>query len=384
MKLVIISHTEHYISSDGAVVGWGPTVREIDHLTQLFDIVYHCAPLYKGQAPQSALPYKMKESVRFVPMVPSGGDSFWAKLGVLKTAPANLKIVRGVLKEGDIYQFRAPTGIGLYMIPWLKWFSRQPGWFKYAGNWMQEKAPTGYRIQRALLRCFNGQKVTINGKWPNQKEHCITFENPCLTGEEIQEGKAVFEKKDYNGPLIFCFVGRLESAKGVGHILTAFKKISSHNRIAEIHLVGDGPEKDAFVEQSKGIKIPVFFHGFMSRDELGEILKNSHVFLLPSASEGFPKVVAEAANYGCIPLVSNVSSLGQYIFNGKNGYIIDYDERIADELANTILKIVSEPRLREIAFEANCLAPKFSFDYYIERLKREIIDPLCLNQNGTQ
>jgi hypothetical protein len=59
MKLVIISHTEHYISSDGAVVGWGPTVREIDHLTQLFDIVYHCAPLYKGQAPQSALPYKM-------------------------------------------------------------------------------------------------------------------------------------------------------------------------------------------------------------------------------------------------------------------------------------------------------------------------------------
>ncbi|WP_010663971.1 glycosyltransferase [Marinilabilia salmonicolor] len=382
MKLVIISHTEHYISSDGELVGWGPTIREIDHLTQIFELIYHCAPLHKDKAPQSAIPYKMKDSIRFVPISPSGGESLWAKVSVLKTAPANLRIVRSVLKEGDVYQFRAPTGIGLYMIPWLKWFSGKPGWFKYAGNWMQENPPAGYRIQRAMLRNFSGQQVTINGKWPNQKKHCVTFENPCLTEEEIKEGRTVFEKKDYSGSLTFCFVGRLESAKGVGHILSALKKIGFHNRIAGIHFVGDGPEKEVFVEQSKGIEISVFFHGFMSRDKVGEILEKSHVFLLPSASEGFPKVVAEAANYGCIPLVSNVSSLGQYIFDGKNGYIVDYDEKIADELANRILKIVSEPQLREIAFEANRLSPKFSFDYYNERLKQEIINPLGLNPNS--
>jgi glycosyltransferase involved in cell wall biosynthesis len=376
MKLLIISHTAHYMSSEGELVGWGPTLREIDHLTTLFDTVYHCAPLHEGDAPSSSMAYEMKEKVHFIPLAPSGGESFLDKLGVLKKAPGNLAIVRKALKEADVYQFRAPTGIGIYLIPWLKWFSGKPGWFKYAGNWVQKNAPIGYRVQRWMLKRFNRQRVTINGSWPGQKEHCVTFENPCLTHSEIELGREIVEQKDYNGFINFCFVGRLQSAKGVGHILEAFKKIGPHPRIGEIHLIGDGPEKDLFIEKSRDLDVSVIFHGFVTRKEVGDMLKKCHLFLLPSASEGFPKVVAEAANYGCVPLVSDVSSLSQYIMDGENGFLVRYSENIADELADKIVHILSESDLGAVSGEANKLSPKFSYDYYIQRIDRDIIAPL--------
>ena len=36
MKLLIISHTRHYIE-DGQILGWGPTLNEINHLLDVFE-----------------------------------------------------------------------------------------------------------------------------------------------------------------------------------------------------------------------------------------------------------------------------------------------------------------------------------------------------------
>ena len=56
MRLLIVSHTPHYHAA-GRLVGWGPTVRELDYLSELFDEVVHVAPVYGEAAPGSALPY---------------------------------------------------------------------------------------------------------------------------------------------------------------------------------------------------------------------------------------------------------------------------------------------------------------------------------------
>ena len=57
MKLCVISHTEHYRSNEGQILGWGPTVNEINHLTEVFDEVYHVAMLHDDIPPKSVLPY---------------------------------------------------------------------------------------------------------------------------------------------------------------------------------------------------------------------------------------------------------------------------------------------------------------------------------------
>lgn len=71
MRLLIVSHTAHFRSGD-RVVGWGPTVRELDYLAALFDEVVHVAVGYPDAAPASALPYAAG-NVRVRLVAPAGG-----------------------------------------------------------------------------------------------------------------------------------------------------------------------------------------------------------------------------------------------------------------------------------------------------------------------
>ncbi len=193
MKLAIISHTEHYKDAHGRIVGWGPTVSEINHLAEHFNTIYHVAMLHTSEAPPSSLPY-LHSNIIFVPLPPSGGTTALNKLKILLQAPKTIAVVKKTLKKVDAFQLRVPTGIGVYLIPYLTYFSKKQGWYKYAGNWNQENAPLGYRLQRNLLK-KQSRKVTINGQWPAQQKHCYSFENPCLTLEDRNAGIAVIKRE---------------------------------------------------------------------------------------------------------------------------------------------------------------------------------------------
>lgn len=374
MKLAIISHTEHYIQADGTIVGWGPTISEINHLSKMFDEIYHIAFLHDGAPPPSSLPYTSSQ-VKFIPLPPSGGRNFKDKLSILVEMPRTLSIIHKTLKEVDAFQFRAPVGMGIYVIPYLTLFCKKKGWFKYAGNWNQKSAPMGYAFQRWLLK-RQSRIVTINGRWDRQSANCLTFENPCLTQVEREEGLKVISAKSYTPPFSFCFVGRLEDEKGVQRILEAFGEIESTIDIDKVHFIGDGKKMAHYKEVAMKLGIPAIFHGFLSRDKVFEIYRESTFLILPTtASEGFPKVIAEAMNFGCIPIVSNISSIGQYITEG-NGYIVD---PVTSEELQLLLKkvLLEEPTfLMNKANEGYKTASNFRFDYYIDRISSEILEEL--------
>ena len=373
MKLAIISHTEHYRDSDGNIVGWGPTVTEINHLTEIFDEIYHVAMLHDHTPPPSALPYT-SDKIKFIPLPPVGGRTLGAKMSILAKAPRIITTVQKVLKHVDYFQLRTPTGIGVLIIPYLS-FSKRRGWFKYAGNWNQKNPPLGYGLQRWMLKVQN-RKVTINGKWPNQPSHCLSFENPCLSELDLDSGRRVRESKTYDNKLSFCFVGRLEHEKGVGRIIKAISNLSTEEKgkIEVVHCVGDGKERDSFLHLASHSGVKFKFHGYLPRNEVFSVYKMSHIFLLPSsASEGFPKVIAEALNFGCIPIVSDVSSIKQYISHGENGFIL---QNMSENDLTLIIQRVLNFSLNDYSgFFHNVieLSEKFSYAYYNKRIKSEIL-----------
>lgn len=371
MKLAVISHTEHYKNSDGAIVGWGPTVSELNHLAEDFEEIYHVAFLHPGTPPPSSLPYTQK-NIHFIPLKPIGGKGIGAKLKILGSIPETLRIVRKTLKQVDVFQVRTPTGMGVFLIPYLTLFGKKKGWYKYAGNWSQENPPLGYALQRAMLM-RQKRKVTINGQWPGQPKHCLTFENPCLTEEERVEGFELVQSRKFEEPFVFCFVGRLEDAKGVQRIIDAFGSLESLNKVASIHFIGNGPKIDSYKRQCVALVLPAIFHGFLERDKVFEIYKKSHFFLLPStASEGFPKVIAEAMNFGCLPIVSKVSSIGQYV-NVNNGFIV---EPCTYEVLSVLLDktmTVNEKILRKKSIIAHQAVFQFTFEHYRRRIQKELI-----------
>ncbi|HLT53728.1 MAG TPA: glycosyltransferase [Flavobacteriaceae bacterium] len=371
MKLTIISHTEHYKMPDGTIVGWGPTISELNHLAKDFEEIYHIAFLHPGTPPPSSLPYT-SQNIKFVPLQPVGGKGLNAKLKIIRNIPIILNKVRKTLKCVDVFQLRTPTGIGVFLIPYLTLFTNKKGWYKYAGNWNQDNPPLGYALQRWMLK-NQKRKVTINGSWPKQPKHCLTFENPCLTEKEREDGLQIIQKKSFEPPFTFCFVGRLEDAKGVQRIIDAFGALDSLGGIKTIHFIGDGEKKELYQQQCENLKLPVVFHGFLERQQVFGIYKNSHFLMLPStASEGFPKVIAEAMNFGCLPIVSQVSSIAQYI-NMRNGFIVN--PCTAEEL-NRILKKLSAldtEILKLKAIASHKVAKDFTFENYRHRIESEIL-----------
>ena len=374
MKLAIISHTEHYTTDDGTLVGWGPTVNEINHLLEVFDTIVHVAMHHDGEPPRSTMAYASNR-ITFVPIPTVGGRNITDKINILWNAPRIVRTVSKVLKQVDYFQLRTPTGIGVFLIPFLTFFVKKKGWFKYAGNWNQKQPPLGYGLQRWLLK-HQSRKVTINGHWDHQPKHCITFENPCLTLEDIQEGATCIKHKRFEGSLSFCFVGRLEQEKGVECIIKAFALFSENEKakISKVHLVGEGKDSDRFKTMGKATDIPFVFHGSLSRSEVFEIYKQSHAFLLPTtASEGFPKVIAEAMAFGCIPVVSKVSSIGQYIKHQEQGLLLEVvtPEALAVQL-RSLFVLDTESYHKMIPLQRK-VVQQFTFAYYNKRIKTQIL-----------
>jgi len=372
--LTIVSHTEHYKKPDGSIVGLGPTVTEINHLLGIFETITHVAMLHETEPPDSALPYK-SDAVTFVEIPALGGPRIKDKLFILKNIPKTLMIIHDAIKPSDYFQFRAPTGIGVFVLPYLIFFKSKKGWFKYAGNWQQKNAPLAYKIQRWLLM-HQKQPVTINGQWENQPNHCLTFENPCLTDQEMLDGERVTVLKEKAiGKINICFVGRLEKAKGLDMFIEALDALSpaEKEQIEAVHVVGDGKRKHDYANQAMQTNIPFNFLGLLSRDQVHSVYKVSHAIVLPSASEGFPKVISEAMNYGCLPIVSNVSSMGQYIDNGKNGFLIDDVSKMNVKSSLVKFLTLSNDDFRKMVLINTYNSQKFTYSHYNNRIKNEII-----------
>lgn len=375
MKLCIISHTEHFRNSKGDLVGWGATITEINHLSKIFDEIYHVAMFHEGTPPLSALPYN-SDKITFVKIPVLGGKFLSDKIKTIYHIPKVIKIVNATLKKVDVFQLRCPTGVGVFLIPYLTLFSKNKGWYKYAGNWNQKKPPLGYFVQRFLLK-NQTKPVTINGHWKKQQPHCYSFENPTLFESEIDEGVGFSNNKNYSTKLNFCFVGRIEKAKGVETILKAFSRIKDFSKIGCVHFVGDGNDILKFKELAKKIDINIIFHGGLPRDKVFEIYKNSHIFLLPSkASEGFPKVIAEALCFGCIPIVSSVSAIGHYIKDNFNGIVLQ--KVTTNNLKLKLEKVLdfNEDDYMRLLSNNSLLVKKFTYEYYNKRIISEIIPNL--------
>lgn len=368
-KLVIISHTEHFRTHEGIIKGWGPTINEINYLSDYWEEVVHVGCLHQKPTPPSALPYT-NSNITFAPIPAYGGKSIKEKLLILVKIPKIIAQVVKNVKGASEVQLRLPTSMGLFLLPLFSFIlpRRYTFWVKYAGNWNQQNPPLSYRLQRCWLKKdFARCKVTINGFWDDQPAHCISFENPCLTQEDIRLGKQIAATKTFDGSYIFSFVGRLEDAKGVSRIIEALRAIPT-DKIKEVHFVGNGHKMEHYKSETSFLGDKVVFHGFLDKKGVHTILAKSHLFLLPSDSEGFPKVIAEAACYGAIPIVSDVGSISHYI-NEKNGFV--WEIKSTTSYSKILQNAVNTPpiTLKHLSDNNLILAELFTFDNYKQNLQ---------------
>jgi glycosyltransferase involved in cell wall biosynthesis len=377
MRLLVISHTPHYVR-DGQIVGWAATLRELDQLATRFTTIRHVACLHDEPAPSGHVPYTAS-NIELVPVPASGGAGLIGKLDVLRTSPIYVRTILRELARADMVHVRAPAHIALIAMLILG-VRKQPSarWFKYAGNWRPDELESpSYIFQRWWLqRPWHRGVVTVNGEWTEQQSWVRTFFNPSLDESEIERGRAAAATKRLDGPIRLVYVGRVETAKGTGRAVEIVGRLRDRKVDARLEVIGDGDERAAFERRAVelGIGDRVRFVGWQVPREVFAAFSRSHILLLPtSASEGWPKVMSEGMAYGVVPVAGAVSSIPQYLKRFGIGAAIPPDD--LDAFADVIAAYARSPEWwAEESASAVAATRWFTFRHYLSSIDALLAD----------
>lgn len=123
------------------------------------------------------------------------------------------------------------------------------------------------------------------------------------------------------GKLVFVFAGRFHALKGFYELLTAFQRAHQYYPHLQLYLIGEGAGKHAIDPQLVASQAIVVSEGWLSRQQVLEILQTAHIFVLPSHSEGLSIALLEAMAMGLVPLVSQAATANNLVMGGVNGCV---------------------------------------------------------------
>ncbi len=378
-RLLIVSDTDFWLKN-GQWYGHGPTVREIEFISNSFEHVRWIV-FAKGDTPEKIAKPITSENLTIVPLAAAGGKGMIAKIFLALKLPRYFWMIWRETRKSTAIGVRSPSVPGMIFLFLNSLFGfKKPLWVKYAGNWVNP-VPTSYLYQKRLILKLRDGIATVNGNWPDQPKHIHAFWNPCMYNEEFaaRSHKSFSAGEGYR----FCFVGRLEEKKGVNIILDSLKENGVSDLVESMVWIGTGPLMRTIEETGTQLDMKFIIHGQMSREKLFEVFQECHFLLLPSYSEGFPKVVGEAGALGVIPIVSKISSLPQFIENGQNGFLL---EELDSSSLNEIMRSIGTENLDLEGISKNAIqnSRQLTYDRFWEKLRpiwlKELESKMSINE----
>ena len=158
---------------------------------------------------------------------------------------------------------------------------------------------------------------------------------------------------------IFLTVSRLVPVKNISLQIEAMKEIVKKNSIAELWIVGDGPEKTRLEKMiaDYGLTKNIRLLGWQT--DLTKYYSGADAFLLTSSQEGWGLVVIEAASFGLPIIMTDVGCAGEVIKDNESGIVIPVGD--ADKLTEAMASLINnkemKERLRNGALEALKVLP---------------------------
>jgi len=367
MTLAIVTHVTHY-TKDGSLYAYGPYVREMNiwgkHVSKLVIV----APLNKDGVSEIDLPYDHSR-VRILRIPGISLTSFSEILRALVFSPfIFFQIFRAILLADHIH-LRCPGNIGLMGCIVQVLFPKISKTAKYAGNWdPKAKQPTSYRIQKWLLSntfWTKNMQALVYGEWPDRSVNIRPFFTATYTKSMIAD----IPQRQFSPPFNFLFVGILSPGKRPLYCVQLIETLRNKGIEVSLDLYGEGAERTALEAyiRDKELNDRVILHGNQSSEILEEAYKISDFLLLPSKSEGWPKVVAEAMFWGCVPLVTKVSCVPWMLGEGKRGVLLEAD--LTKDIAHIEIAISDTNRLQEMSAEVQKWSHRYTLDYFEAEIK---------------
>lgn len=367
MKLAIITHVEHSFSS-GKYFAYSPYVNEMNVWIKNVEEVLIVAPLKIEPINIIDTAYN-HESISFYKI------SNFDKIGMISKFKTIIKLpiivfqIWKAMSKADHIHLRCPGNVGLLGCVIQMFFPNKKKTAKYAGNWdpKSNTQPWTYRLQKWILSSTfltKNMQVLVYGEWDNQTKNI----KPFFTATYTESEKTLVIERKLDDIISFLFVGTLAVGKQPIYAVKLVEALIKKNINATLDLYGEGKEYQNLKEYIKenNLESVVFLKNNQTKEIVKESYKNSHFLILPSKSEGWPKVVAEAMFWGCIPIATRVSCVPNMLENGERGVLLSLD--LVNDV-NVILGFLIPEKFKETSLKAQNWSRKFTIDAFEKEIK---------------
>jgi len=181
------------------------------------------------------------------------------------------------------------------------------------------------------------------------------------------------------------FVGFLGETKGADLLPDIFEKITTTIPNAFLTILGDGPLRASLNAEfeKRGLQNKILFRGTTSPDQTAEIMRTSHVLVLPTNIEGFGIVIVEAMMCGVVPVVSCLPGItDQLVQQDETGFLVPPKD--VNGFVEAVKKIHgNNNRLHAMSLNAfKVAAEKFSHETMVDRYESLFTEPDDRNCKG--
>lgn len=176
-----------------------------------------------------------------------------------------------------------------------------------------------------------------NLKYP--KESVII--NAIPIDEIKQKANAEMPSLDVKKPT-FVSVGRLHTRKGYHKLMNVHSKLLNNGFEHSIIIIGDGEELPNLLAQQKKLGVEDSFIFAGNQMNPYPFIMHADFFIMPSESEAWPLVIAEALILQQPIIATKVGDVESMIADKKTGYLIDYNE---DEMYAAMKEFLTNKQL---------------------------------------
>ncbi|MBK0370729.1 glycosyltransferase family 4 protein [Flavobacterium agrisoli] len=326
MKFLIITHV-HHKEKENHYFGYAPYVREMNIWLKFVDEVVVVGPLSGSDITPIDIAYK-HDKIDFRAVPDFSFTNFRNTVSALGKMPILFWEIFWAMIKADHIHLRCPGNVGLIGCVLQILFPNKSKTAKYAGNWdPKSKQPWTYRFQKCILSntfLTRNMQVLVYGEWPNQTQNIVPFFTASYSENEILP---LQDLKVTDAMIRFVFAGTLVEGKNPHYAIQVVEAFSKKGYTVQLDVFGDGKlrtELERYV-QKRQLQHFIFLHGNQFAEIVKKAYQNSHFVILPSKSEGWPKVLAEGMFWGCVPLATSVSCVPYMLGEGGRGVLLQSD-----------------------------------------------------------
>ena len=367
MKFAIITHVPHGTHNEG-FFAYAPYVREMNIWLKYVDEVHIVAPLELKDKTNNDINYEHKNIV-FTTIQTVNIQSVKAFLLAVVLVPRICLNIYKAMRSSDHIHLRCPGNIGLLGCLIQILFRSKPKTAKYAGNWdPRSRQPWSYRLQKWILSSTfltKNIQVLVYGQWKGMSGNIKSF----FTASYYEIDKSAVVPRKLNEKMTFLFVGTFSSGKRPLYAVQIVESLIGKGYNVELRMFGWGIQQleiENYIN-TKELGKHIVIEGVQSHKTVKKAFQESHFVLLPSRSEGWPKVIAEGMFWGCLPISSNVSCLKYMLDDGNRGLIIRMN--LEDDVEQIKKMIEDQLKYNTKVLESIAWSRKFTLDLFESEIK---------------